>query len=252
METGDRVVATARISEYAAVDPRTVRDGKGRDKVTDVISRIADIGIVPVIVLADPDLARPLADALAAGDLPCAEVTFRTPRAAEALKLMAQDSRLVVGAGTVLTVEQVDAAIEAGATYIVTPGYSRDVVRACQDRDVPVIPGVATPTEIQLALQDGIMLVKFFPAEAIGGTRALSAMAAPFPGLRFIPTGGISRENLEEYLALPAVAAVGGSWMAPAGLISRHEWADITKLAAEAVATVARHRPASREIPTTP
>jgi 2-dehydro-3-deoxyphosphogluconate aldolase / (4S)-4-hydroxy-2-oxoglutarate aldolase len=223
-----------------------------RDAVTDIISRIADIGIVPVIVLADPDLAPPLADALAAGDLPCAEVTFRTPRAVEALKLMAQDPRLVAGAGTVLTVEQVDAAVKAGATYIVTPGYSRDVVRACHDRDVPVIPGVATPTEIQMALQDGITLVKFFPAEAIGGARALSAMAAPFSGLRFIPTGGISQENLGDYLALPSVAAVGGSWMAPAGLVSQHQWADITRLAAEAVAAVARHRPASREIPATP
>ena len=220
--------------------------------MTDVISRIADIGIVPVIVLADPGLARPLADALAAGGLPCAEVTFRTPRATEALKLMAQDPRLVVGAGTVLTADQVDAAIKAGATYIVTPGYSRDVVLACQDRDVPVIPGVATPTEIQMALADGVTVVKFFPAEAIGGTRALSAMAAPFPGLRFIPTGGISQENLEDYLALPSVAAVGGSWMAPAGLVSQHKWADITRLAAAAVATVARHRPASGEIPATP
>src|SRR5215469_9685950 len=220
--------------------------------MSDVITRITDIGIVPVIVLDDPDLAVPLAESLAGGGLPCAEVTFRTAHAAQVLTAMAGDGRLVVGAGTVLTVDQVDAAIGAGATYIVTPGYSRDVVRACQDRDVPVIPGVATPTEIQMALADGITLVKFFPAEAIGGTRALSAMAAPFPGLRFIPTGGISRVNLEDYLALPSVAAVGGSWMAPAGLISRHEWAEVTRLAAEAVATVARHRPAGREIPTTP
>jgi 2-dehydro-3-deoxyphosphogluconate aldolase/(4S)-4-hydroxy-2-oxoglutarate aldolase len=188
--------------------------------MTGTISQIEDIGIVPVIVLDDPDLAQPLADALAEGGLPCAEVTFRTARAAEALKLMAQDTRLVVGAGTVLTVEQVDTAIEAGATYVVTPGYSRDVVRACQDRGIPVIPGVATPTEIQTALQDGITLVKFFPAEAIGGTRALSAMAAPFPMLRFIPTGGISPENLQDYLALPSVVAVGGSWMVSASLVS--------------------------------
>jgi 2-dehydro-3-deoxyphosphogluconate aldolase/(4S)-4-hydroxy-2-oxoglutarate aldolase len=159
---------------------------------------------------------------------------------------MAQDSRLVVGAGTVLTVEQVDAAVRAGATYIVTPGYSRAVVRACQDRGIPVIPGVATPTEIQMALQDGLTLVKFFPAEAIGGTRALSAMAAPFPGLRFIPTGGISPDNLEDYLALPSVLAVGGSWMASASLVSQKNWADVSRLAAEAVAAVTRHRPARR------
>ena len=210
--------------------------------MTEIISRIGDIGIVPVIVLDDPDLARPLADALAEGGLPCAEVTFRTPRAAEALRLMAQDTRLLVGAGTVLTVAQVDAAIGAGAAYIVTPGYSREVVRACQERGVPVIPGVATPTEIQMALADGITLVKFFPAEAIGGTRALSAMAAPFPMLRFIPTGGISPGNLESYLALPSVVAVGGSWMVPASLVSQRKWADIRQLAAEAVAATAKYR----------
>jgi 2-dehydro-3-deoxyphosphogluconate aldolase/(4S)-4-hydroxy-2-oxoglutarate aldolase len=210
--------------------------------LTDTIARISEIGIVPVIVLDDPGLARPLADALAEGGLPCAEVTLRTPRAAEVLTVMARDPRLVAGAGTVLTVAQVDAAIDAGATYIVTPGYSRDVVRAGQDRGIPVIPGVATPTEIQMALADGVTLVKFFPAEAIGGARALSAMAGPFPMLRFIPTGGISPGNLESYLALPSVAAVGGSWMVAPGLVSGRKWTDISQLAAEAVAAVARHR----------
>ena len=219
--------------------------------MSDATTRIEDIGIVPVIVLDDPDLAAPLADALAGGGLPCAEVTFRTPRAVEALTTMARDPRLLVGAGTVLTAGQVDAAIRAGAAYIVTPGYSREVVRACQDRSVPVIPGVATPTEIQMALQDGITLVKFFPAEAIGGPRTLSAMAAPFPGLRFIPTGGISPDNLQDYLMLPSVAAVAGTWMTSPGLISGHRWADVRRLAAEAVAAVARCRPATREIPAT-
>ncbi len=210
--------------------------------MTDTIARISEIGIVPVIVLDDPGLARPLADALAEGGLPCAEVTLRTPRAAEVLTVMARDPRLVAGAGTVLTVAQVDAAIDAGATYIVTPGYSRDVVRAGQDRGIPVIPGVATPTEIQMALADGITLVKFFPAEAIGGARALSAMAGPFPMLRFIPTGGITPGSLDSYLALPSVAAVGGSWMVAPGLVSGRKWTDISQLAAEAVAAVARHR----------
>lgn len=218
--------------------------------MSEIISRIRDMGIVPVVVLEDPDLARPLADALAGGGLPGAEVTFRTTRAAEALKLMAQDSRLLVGAGTVLTVEQVDAAIAAGARYVVTPGYSREVVQACQNRKVPVIPGVATPTEIQMALADGLDLVKFFPAEAIGGTRALSAMTAPFPGLKFIPTGGISPGNLADYLVLPSVLAVGGSWMASAGLVAGQKWADVRRLAAEAVAAVARHRPAGQHMPT--
>jgi 2-dehydro-3-deoxyphosphogluconate aldolase / (4S)-4-hydroxy-2-oxoglutarate aldolase len=213
-----------------------------RSKVTEIIARISEIGIVPVIVLDDPGLARPLADALAEGGLPCAEVTFRTPRAAHVLTVMAQDPRLVAGAGTVLTVAQVDTAIDAGATYIVTPGYSHEVVVACQDRRIPVIPGVATPTEIQMALADGITLVKFFPAEAVGGIRALSAIAGPFPMLRFIPTGGISPDNLDSYLALPSVAAVGGSWMVSPGLVSGRKWTDISRLAAEAVAAVARHR----------
>ena len=217
--------------------------------MTDTISRIQGIGIVPVIVLDEPGLARPLGCALAEGGLPCAEVTFRSPRAVEVLKLMARDPRLVVGAGTVLTTEQVDAAERAGAAYIVTPGYSRDVVRACQSRRIPVIPGVATATEIQMALQDGITLVKFFPAEAIGGARALSAMAAPFPMLRFFPTGGISPGNVEDYLALPSVLAVGGSWIAPASLVSGRRWTEVSRLAAEAVATVARHRPAARPMP---
>jgi 2-dehydro-3-deoxyphosphogluconate aldolase/(4S)-4-hydroxy-2-oxoglutarate aldolase len=219
--------------------------------MSDATARIEDIGIVPVIVLDDPDLAAPLADALAGGGLPCAEVTFRTPRAVEALTTMARDPRLLVGAGTVLTAGQVDAAVRAGAAYIVSPGYSREVVRACQDRGVPVIPGVATPTEIQMALQDGITLVKFFPAEAIGGPRTLSAMAAPFPGLRFIPTGGISPDNLQDYLMLPSVAAVAGTWMTSPGLISGHRWADVRRLAAEAVAAVASCRPTTREIPAT-
>jgi 2-dehydro-3-deoxyphosphogluconate aldolase/(4S)-4-hydroxy-2-oxoglutarate aldolase len=219
--------------------------------MSDATARIEDIGIVPVIVLDDPDLAAPLADALAGGGLPCAEVTFRTPRAVEALTTMARDPRLLVGAGTVLTAGQVDAAVRAGAAYIVSPGYSREVVRACQDRSVPVIPGVATPTEIQMALQDGITLVKFFPAEAIGGPRTLSAMAAPFPGLRFIPTGGISPDNLQDYLMLPSVAAVAGTWMTSPGLISGHRWADVRRLAAEAVAAVASCRPTTREIPAT-
>lgn len=213
--------------------------------MTDAIARIQDIGIVPVIVLDDPELAQPLADALAQGGLPCAEVTFRTARAAEALKVMAGDSRLVVGAGTVLTVEQVDAAVEAGATYVVSPGYSREVVRACQQLAIPVIPGVATATEIQMALADGITLVKYFPAEAIGGIGALSAMAAPFPAVRFIPTGGISPANLENYLAHRCVAAVGGSWMATSTLVSGRQWAEISRLAAEGVAAVARCRPAA-------
>lgn len=210
--------------------------------MTDIVSRMTRIGIVPVIVLDDPGLARPLAAALAVGGLPCAEVTFRTACAAETLALMAQDPRLLTGAGTVLTVTQVDAAIRAGATFIVTPGYSRDVVRACQDRGVPVIPGVATPTEIQMALADGIDLVKFFPAGANGGPRALAAVAAPFPGLRFVPTGGVSPDNLAGYLALPSVAAVGGNWMVPASLISSGDWAGISALAAKAVAAVARCR----------
>ena len=201
--------------------------------VQDVLAAIGAVRVVPVIVIDDAADAQPLARALKAGGLPCAEVTFRTPAAEAALAGMAREPGILVGAGTVLREEQVHRAVAAGAQYIVTPGFSERVVRACQQIPVPVFPGVATATEVQMALEAGLDVLKFFPAEAAGGLAALKALSAPFPMVRFIPTGGVSAANLSAYLAHPSVLAVGGSWMAPAGLVSAGAFPEVTRLAAE-------------------
>ena len=203
-----------------------------------VMERLAQVRLVPVVVLERVADAWPLGQALKAGGLPCAEVTFRTAAAEDAIRAMAKDEDTLLGAGTVLTPEHVDRAVDAGASYIVTPGFSAAVVRRCQERSVPVFPGVATPTEIQMALEAGLDTVKFFPAETIGGIKALTAMSAPFRNLRFIPTGGISADNLAEYLAVPSVLAVGGSWMVAARLVGAGDFAEVTRLSAAAVSIV--------------
>jgi 2-dehydro-3-deoxyphosphogluconate aldolase / (4S)-4-hydroxy-2-oxoglutarate aldolase len=191
--------------------------------------------LVPVVVLDNPDGARPLAQALAAGGLPVAEVTFRTPNAGRALSVMAEDPAMTVGAGTVISTSQVDAAVAAGARFVVSPGYSRAVVDRCRDLDVPVLPGVATATELMAALEADITSVKFFPAEPLGGIRMLRALGSAFPQARFVPTGGIAAANLASYLAEPAVVAVGGSWMVASALITDQAWDQVTRLTAEAV-----------------
>jgi 2-dehydro-3-deoxyphosphogluconate aldolase/(4S)-4-hydroxy-2-oxoglutarate aldolase len=196
--------------------------------------------LVPVIMVEDEASAAPLADALVAGGLRCAEVTFRTSAARAALGAMAADGRLLVGAGTVVTPDQVDAAVDAGAAFIVSPGFNRAVVRRCVERGVPTFPGVATASDIMAAVGEELDVVKFFPAEPLGGVKMISALAAPFPSMRFIPTGGITAELLPRYLAHPAVAAVGGSWMVAPKLIAGGDWDEITRLTAEAVATAAR------------
>jgi 2-dehydro-3-deoxyphosphogluconate aldolase/(4S)-4-hydroxy-2-oxoglutarate aldolase len=201
----------------------------------EVSTRLAQLRLVPVIVLDDAGDAWPLAQALKAGGLPCAEVTLRTPAAEEALREMAKDPDVLLGAGTVLRPDQVDIAVEAGARFIVTPGYSAAVVERCQRVGVPVIPGVATPTEVQQALEAGLDTVKYFPAEALGGARALAAIAAPYAQMRFVPTGGITAANVGDYLALPSVVAVGGSWMAAKDLVRDGRFDEITRLTAEAV-----------------
>ncbi len=180
--------------------------------------------------------------ALTAGGLPCAEVTFRTPAAADALRAMAEAAAeagpggpALIGAGSVRRPEQVDQALEAGARFIVTPGLSLAVLRACADQAVPVIPGVATATEICTALDAGITTVKLFPAEPLGGVALISALGGPFPEVRFVPTGGIGAEQLPAYLACPAVAAVGGSWMASRSLIQQERFSEIAALTAGAV-----------------
>lgn len=206
---------------------------KSRDPI---LKAIEESRLVPVIVIDDPSLARPLAEALVAGGLRCAEVTFRTPAAEAALAAMAADRRLLVGAGTVLRPKQVSRAVAAGARFIVSPGLSPGVVKHCQHIGVPVLPGVATATDIQAALESEVEVLKFFPAEPLGGLTMLKALAAPFPNVRFVPTGGITATQLPDYLANPSVFAVGGSWMVAPKLIQARAWDEITRLTAEAVA----------------
>ncbi|MBC2932512.1 bifunctional 4-hydroxy-2-oxoglutarate aldolase/2-dehydro-3-deoxy-phosphogluconate aldolase [Nocardioides sp. zg-1228] len=183
--------------------------------------------VVPVVVLDDPDRADALGDALVSGGLPVAEATFRTPGAAAVLRRLAARDDLVVGAGTVLTPAQVDLAHEAGAGFVVSPGLSDGVVRRCQELGLPVVPGVSTASEIMHALDLGLDTVKFFPAEANGGLPAVKALAAAFPQVRFVPTGGITEASAPAYLAHGAVAAVGGSWMVAPDLLASGQWAEV-------------------------
>ena len=200
--------------------------------------------VVPVVVLDDPARADDLGAALVAGGLPVAEATFRTPEAAAVLRRLAQRGDLVVGAGTVLTAAQVDLAHDAGARFVVSPGLSAEVVRRCQALDLPVIPGVSTATEIMAALDLGLGTVKFFPAEASGGLPTVKALAAAFPHVRFVPTGGITAQSAPTYLAHPAVAAVGASWMVAPDLLAAGQWDEV---AARCAATVAAVGPAAPE-----
>jgi 2-dehydro-3-deoxyphosphogluconate aldolase / (4S)-4-hydroxy-2-oxoglutarate aldolase len=203
------------------------------DPVTEALS---EAGIVPVIVMENPERARPLAQSLRAGGLGCAEVTFRTASARDCLAEMASDPEMLVGAGTVLSPAQVDSAVEAGARYIVTPGFSAGVVKAAQAAGIPVFPGVATATEIQMALEFGLETLKLFPAESIGGLGLIKALSAPFPMVRFIPTGGIGPKNAADYLGSPAVRAIGGSWMATSAMIAGGRFDEIIEATAQAVA----------------
>jgi 2-dehydro-3-deoxyphosphogluconate aldolase / (4S)-4-hydroxy-2-oxoglutarate aldolase len=204
----------------------------------DVTSVLSSARLVPVVVLDDAADADALAGALVAGGLPVAEVTFRTAAAADSIRAMSARGDILVGAGTVLTVAQVDQAVAAGARFVVSPGLSRAVVERCQDKGVLALPGAVTATEVQAALELGINTVKFFPAGTSGGAAAISALAAPFGDVRFVPTGGVGPKNLAEYLAIPVVAAVGGSWMVPRDLVKSGDFAGIQALTAEAVAMV--------------
>jgi 2-dehydro-3-deoxyphosphogluconate aldolase/(4S)-4-hydroxy-2-oxoglutarate aldolase len=204
-----------------------------------VLDEIRRLKIVPVIVIDDADRALGLADALAAGGLPCAEVTFRTSAAAEALRrIAAERPGVLAGAGTVLTTEQAARARDAGARFIVSPGINPKVVRWCQDHALPVFPGVCTPTEIETALECGLNVVKFFPAEPSGGVGFLKAIAAPFPDLGFMPTGGVTAANVREYLAFKRVVACGGSWMAPQDWIQQGAFDRIQQAVRDAVSVV--------------
>jgi 2-dehydro-3-deoxyphosphogluconate aldolase/(4S)-4-hydroxy-2-oxoglutarate aldolase len=207
------------------------------------LDRLREIGIVPVVALPDAALALPLAEALLEGGLACVEVTFRTEAAAGALSLMRQRfPELLLGAGTVLTKRQADLAIDAGAQFVVAPGTSPAVMDHVLERGVPMIPGIATPTDIEVALARGIQVVKFFPAEQFGGTATIKAFAGPYPQVRYIPTGGISQANLGSYLALSQVLACGGSWMVKSDLLAAGDFVAVADLAREAMALVAESR----------
>ncbi len=205
----------------------------------DLKEQFRKIGIVPVVVLDDAKDAEPLADALMEGGLPCAEVTFRTAAAADVIKIMTEKyPEMLVGAGTVLTKEQVDRAVEAGARFIVSPGLNPEIVKYCQEKGVPVTPGTQTPSEMEQALALGLDFVKFFPAEPAGGLKMIKAVAAPYVGLSFMPTGGINAGNVKDYLAYDRIVACGGSWMVPGVLVKKGNFDEIKALTAEAAAIV--------------
>jgi 2-dehydro-3-deoxyphosphogluconate aldolase / (4S)-4-hydroxy-2-oxoglutarate aldolase len=206
--------------------------------VTDLVESLGQ-RVVPVVVLDDADRAEGLADALVAGGLHVAEVTFRTAAATEAIRRMAKHPELVVGAGTVVRAEQVDQAVDAGARFVVSPGLSPAVAARARERGIDVLPGVVTPSEVITALDLGLSTLKFFPAAQYGGVATLKALASPFPDVRFIPTGGVSLANLSDYLALPTVPAVGGSWMVPRDLMAAGDFAAITELTTQTVRAAA-------------
>ena len=205
--------------------------------------RFAELGVVPVVVLEDAKDAAPLAKALVEGGLPCAEVTFRTAAAEESIRIMASEyPDMFVGAGTVLTIDQVDRAVAAGAKFIVSPGFDPEIVDYCLSKDIPVFPGVITPSEVAQAVKRGLKVVKFFPAEQFGGVATIKAMVAPYVGLKFMPTGGVNAKNLENYLSCDKIVACGGSWMVKGDLVKAGKFDEIKSLTEEAVKLAAQIR----------
>ena len=209
----------------------------------ELLEKLGHLGVVPVVAIERAEDAVQLGTALLAGGLPCAEITFRTAAAEETIRRISSNlPGITLGAGTVLSVDQAQRAVSAGARFIVSPGFNQKVVDWCLQNEIPVTPGVATPTEIDMALDKGLEVIKFFPAEALGGIKMLKAIAAPYVGVKFIPTGGINRDNLAEYLAHKSVHCCGGSWFVKADLISDGNFDEITRLTREAVAVVRRVR----------
>lgn len=201
--------------------------------------KLAACGVVPVVVIEHVQDAVPTAEAMVAGGINVMEITFRTAAAADAIKAVSQQCPdMLVGAGTVITLEQCKTAVECGAKFIVAPGYDDDVVSWCVENNIPVTPGCVTPTEIMAAMKHGLKVMKFFPANVYGGLGALKALAGPFGGVKFIPTGGVSAANLAEFIKSPYIHAVGGSWVCPKAEISAHNFEKITALCREARETV--------------
>ena len=207
--------------------------------MNEVLNKLHELGIVPVVVIDDAKDAVPLAKALIEGGLPCAEVTFRTAAAADAIKAIADNfPDMLVGAGTVLTTEQVDKAVAAGAKFIVSPGTNPKVVKYCVEKNIPITPGTCNPSDVEQALECGVNIVKFFPAEPAGGLKYIKAIAAPYVDVKFMPTGGINANNVRDYLAYNKIWACGGSWMVKGDLIKAGDFGKIKELTAEAVQIV--------------
>lgn len=208
--------------------------------MTDIIERIAAQRIIPVLVVAEIEAAKPLAAALVEGGLPIMEMTMRTPRALDIARAMAEVDGAVIGVGTVLNADRCNAAIDAGAAFIVSPGFDEGVINSASRRHTPVIPGVATISELQRAWNAGLRVVKFFPAAIAGGPAAVRAFASVIPDIQFMPTGGVNIKNIADYLAIDAVIACGGSWIAPPELIEKRRFDEIRALAADARKAAAR------------
>ena len=205
--------------------------------MNDILNQLEKCMIVPVVVLEDAKDAKPLGEALCNGGLPCAEVTFRTEAAEESIRIMSENfPEMLVGAGTVLTTEQVDRAVAAGAKFIVSPGFDEEIVDYCLEKGITVLPGCATPSEVAKAVKRGLEVIKFFPAEQAGGLPMIKAMAAPYTMIKFMPTGGINPENVKNYLAFDKIFACGGSWMVKNTLVENQEFDKICELSKEAVA----------------
>ena len=207
--------------------------------MNEVLERLGKIGIVPVLVLEDAKDAYNLGRALMEGGLPCAEVTFRTEAAEESIRILSRTyPEMLLGAGTVLTIEQVDRAVKAGASFIVSPGTNPEVVEYCVKKNIPIVPGTCTPSNVETCLEYGLELVKFFPAEPCGGLDFIKAIAAPYTGVKFMPTGGINAGNVKEYLKYDRILACGGSWMVKKDLIKAGDFDTIKELTQEAAAIV--------------
>ena len=212
------------------------------DNAWNVWARLGEARVLPVVELDSCEVAPPLAKALLAGGLPVAEITFRSEAAADSIKTVREQiPEILVGAGTVLNIEQVEAAYRAGSQFVVTPGFNPAVVRACVELDLPILPGINNPTGVEQAMGFGLEAVKFFPAEASGGVSFLRALSGPYPSIQFLPTGGIGPDNLGNYLSLPNVLACGGTWIVSPALVRASRFDEIARLADEAVAQVARN-----------
>ncbi|PSW20506.1 ketohydroxyglutarate aldolase [Photobacterium sanctipauli] len=200
--------------------------------------KLAALKVIPVIAIKDAEDAIPLGKALVDNGMPCAEITFRTEAAAQAIRNMRNEfPEMLIGAGTVLTKEQVDEAIDAGVDFIVSPGFNPTTVKYCQEKGMPIVPGVNNPSLVEQAMEMGLRTLKFFPAEPSGGTSMLKALTAVYP-VKFMPTGGVSLSNIDDYLSIPSVLACGGTWMVPASLIDNKQWDELGALVKDAVAKV--------------